>query len=96
MRARHLIGAVLTGPLTLALVALTTANGATSPKSTQALLRAGVIVPADLPTGWTGGPHPNNHDKGLRGIAPCKAIIAAARQPPSDMLQVAHDTGGCS
>jgi hypothetical protein len=77
MRVRYSIGAILTGLMTVAVLAPAAASGATGPKSTQTILRAGVIVAADVPSGWTKGPHPNNHDKNLRGIAACKAVIAA-------------------
>jgi hypothetical protein len=78
VRNRHSIAAILVG-LTSVLTVLVphAASAATGPTSSRAILRAGVIVAGDLPSGWTKGPHPKKSDTSLRGIPSCKTVIAA-------------------
>ncbi len=75
---RHLIGAILVWPVSvLAVLAPGAASAAARPTSTQAILRAGVIIASDVPPRWTKGPHPKKNDQSLRGIPSCKTVIAA-------------------
>lgn len=77
MRKRYSMAAILIGLMAAALLAPGAATAATRPTSTSAILRAGVVLAGDVPSGWTEGPHPRNNDQGLRGIASCKAVIVA-------------------
>jgi hypothetical protein len=77
MRSRPSIAAILVGlTATLAALVAPAAAAATGPTSTRAILRAGVIVASDVPSGWTAGPHPKKSDQSLRGIPACKTVIA--------------------
>jgi hypothetical protein len=77
MRHRPSIAAILVGlTAVLTTLALPAASAATGPTSTRAILRAGVVVASDVPSGWTAGPHPKKSDQSLRGIPSCKTVIA--------------------
>jgi hypothetical protein len=76
MRNRQSIAAILVGLTAFTTLALPAAGAAAGPTSTRAILRAGVIVASDVPSGWTAGSHPKKSDQSLRGIPSCKAVIA--------------------
>jgi hypothetical protein len=77
MSRRLVIGVMVFGLVSTTLLGSVAASAAARPSSTQAILRAGVIVAADVPPVWAKGPHPKKNDKSLQGIPPCKAVIAA-------------------
>ena len=78
MRSRRSIRATVAGlTVVVALASVGGAAAATGPTNTGAILRAGVIVAGDVPSGWTPGPHPKKSDKNLRSIPTCKAVITA-------------------
>jgi hypothetical protein len=59
--------------------------GVKSAASDKAILKAGVLTAADVPSTWTSAKQADSGSKGFKGIASCKQIVAAtdtARRGP--------------
>lgn len=76
MRNRRWIAPVVGTVAALALMTPASA-GVKTAGSDKAILRAGIITKADVPSTWTGMKQADVATKSYQGLAPCKAIAAA-------------------